>query len=260
MPSKQHPQPANARKMWFAGLDLAWSARNPSGAVVLASQGGTAKPVAWEAELGGDQEIVGFLISHLGEEPALVAIDAPLVVPNLIGTRKCDLELSRAYREREAGALPANRARLGPRVRGEDLVRRLARHGFRHSPLVAARQPVRQVIEVYPHPAAVELFNLEKTLKYKARRGRSLPFRQEELSRYRRLLLSLANCVPSLEARALLSKLNPKGVRGRALKRLEDLLDALFCAYIAYYIWWHGPAGYRCFGNLKEGYILVPHR
>jgi predicted RNase H-like nuclease len=244
--------------MWFVGLDLAWSERNTSGAVVLASHGGTATPVAWEDSLGEDREIIQFLLSQLGEAPALVAIDAPLVVPNLTGARRCDRELSHVYREREAGALPANRARLGPRVRGEALVRKLALHGFGHSLQVPPRRPARQLIEVYPHPAAVELFGLEKTLKYKARPGRPLPFRQRELARYRQLLLSLADYVPSLEARSLLERLDPRKARGRALKRLEDLLDALFCAYIACYIWWHGPLGYRCFGDLKEGYILVP--
>lgn len=246
--------------MRFVGLDLAWSPRNPSGVVVLGWEGDRAQPLAWQEALGPDEEIIAFIRNGLADEPGLVAVDAPLSVPNETGTRPCDLALSQAYRRKEAGALPANRRRLGPRPRGEELVHRLSELGFTFSPRVSPRQPVRQVIEVYPHPAAVELFGLEKTLKYKAKKGRSLETRRRELSRYRRLLASLRAREPPLQAGGLLSRIEVATLRGGALKRAEDLLDALLCAYIALYIWWHGPEGYRVFGDETNGFILVPIR
>lgn len=245
--------------MRFVGLDLAWSSRNPSGAVALIrAEGASWTPAGWSADLQSDEEIVAFITEAVGEGPGLVAIDAPLVVPNEAGTRPCDLALSRVYRKAEAGALPANRRRLGPVVRGEEIVRKLGHHGFVHSPHVERRRPVRQVVEVYPHPAMVELFGLTKTLKYKARKGCSLENRRQELARYIELLRSLAKRDPPLQAKELLSGISVSGLRGGTLKRVEDLLDACFCAYIALYIWWHGKRGYRCFGDLKRGYILVP--
>lgn len=244
--------------MRFCGLDLAWSARNTSGGVILELAGDVARPVVWRDDLGLDQEILGFLLEGVGSGPALVAIDAPLVVRNETGTRPCDLALSHAYRKAEAGALPANRRRLGPVVRGEELVKTLTGEGFVFSPAVQRRKPVRQVIEVYPHPAAVELFGLKKTLKYKAKGGRSLEARRRELLRYRDLLASLREREPPLKAEALLCQLEIPRLRGAELKRTEDLLDALFCAYIALHIWWHGPEGYRTFGSENSGFVLVP--
>lgn len=246
--------------MTFCGLDLAWSVGNTSGGVVLEFSGEVACPVSWRDDLGPDREILEFVESGAGAGPALVAIDAPLVVPNQTGARPCDLALSRAYRRQEAGALPANRRRLGPAVRGEELVKALSARGFLFSPVVRPRVPVRQVIEVYPHPAAVELFGLRRTLKYKARKGRNLEYRRRELSRYLELLRSLADEEPPLRAKSLLSGIRISALRGRALKRTEDLLDALFCAYIALYAWWHGPRGYRTFGDERSGFILVPVR
>ncbi len=244
--------------MRFCGLDLAWSARNTSGGVILELAGDVARPVVWRDDLGLDQEILGFLLEGVGSGPALVAIDAPLVVRNETGTRPCDLALSHAYRKAEAGALPANRRWLGPVVRGEEIVKELRRHGFGLAPHVERQRPVRQVVEVYPHPAMVELFGLTKTLKYKARKGRSVEDRRQELACYLELLRSLAKRAPPLQARELLSNISVCDLRGGTLKRVEDLLDALFCAYIALHIWWHGPEGYRTFGSENSGFVLVP--
>lgn len=242
--------------MRFIGLDLAWSRANPSAAVALAWDDRQAYPVSWEASLGGDEEILDFLDKAAGDGPALIAVDAPLVVPNEDGMRTCDRELSRFYRRAQGQAYPANRRRLAP-VRGEILVEKLEALGFRHSPLVQAQRPGRQVIEVFPHPAAVELFGLSRILRYKARTGRSYELRWAELQRFRELLQSLGKREPAMDTGEVLAP-DPYGLRGRSLKRLEDLLDALFCAYIALHIWYFGPDGHRQFGDLESGYILVP--
>lgn len=239
--------------MHFVGIDLAWSYRNPSAVVVL--EGG--KAVAWKGKAAGDEEIIAFLKETVGEGPALVAVDAPLIVPNEGGWRPCDSELAMAFRRYEATPHPANRRRFGGKVRGEELVRKLMAEGFIHSPFIEPLKATRQVVEVYPHPAAVNLFGLETTLKYKAKTGRSLDFRKMELSRYITLLRSLEKAYPPLSASQILSRELPP-LKGRELKAFEDLLDALFCAYIALYCWTYGPRGYRIFGNAEEGYIIVP--
>ncbi|MBC7092566.1 DUF429 domain-containing protein [Candidatus Bipolaricaulota bacterium] len=244
--------------MRFIGVDLAWSSANPTAAVALEWDGHTAKPVGWPSALGDDAEVVRFVAEAAGRGPALVAVDAPLVVPNELGARPCDRELSQTYRRAKAQAYPANRRRLHP-VRGEALVATLEALGFVHDPNVVAREPVRQVVEVFPHPAAVELFGLTEILRYKARSDRPLPLRWGELRRYQNLLRSLREAEPRLEAEAILKE-DPTGLRGKALKAREDLLDALFCAYIALHLWYWGEAGYRRFGDLATGYILVPMR
>jgi predicted RNase H-like nuclease len=131
---------------------------------------------------------------------------------------------------------------------------------FIHSPHVQRKRPVRQVVEVFPHPAMIELFGLPKILRYKARPGRSQALRWRELRRFRELLFRLACAEPAMEGEAILRAAEPWGKRGKELKALEDLLDALFCAYIGLHLWYWGPAGYRLFGDEKTGYILVPVR
>jgi len=239
----------------FVGVDLAWSPRNPSAAAALRLRGEVGELTAWADRLGNDDEIAAFVREATGEGPALIAVDAPLVVPNEEGTRPCDREVSKVFRSQEAGTYPANRRKFGGRVRGENLVRRLKEIGFEHSPYIPARTPVRQVIEVYPHPAAVRLFGLDRTLKYKARPGRPYSLRWAELRKYQSCLRGLNG--PGLSAEGILEV---EGLRGRALKRYEDLIDALFCAYIGLYCWYWGPEGYQVFGNLDEGYIVVPRK
>lgn len=246
--------------MRFVGLDLAWSPRNTSAAVVLDWDGSAARPTAWCDALGDDAAIVAFIAHEIGDGPALVAVDAPLVVPNETGSRCCDRAVSSAYGRAEAGARPASRRSVGPHPRGEDIVARLAEIGFQHSPTVRRQAPVRQVVEVYPHPGMVELFGLEKTLKYKAGRGRPRTLRWAELGRLRDLLRSLSTYEPALDGSSLLDSLDPHGRRRQDLKRLEDLLDACFCAYTALHIWYWGKPGYHQFGDLESGYILVPVR
>lgn len=245
--------------MRFVGLDLAWSPRNTSGAVVLDWDGHTGHPMAWDGALTDDRAITEFIGREIGDGPALVAVDAPLVVPNETGSRPCDRAVSSAYGHAEAGARPVSRRSVA-HMRGEKIVARLAELGFRHSPAVRRQVPVRQVIEVYPHPGMVELFGLTKTLKYKACPERPYPLLWAELGRLRDLLRSLSTYEPALDGSSLLDGQDPHGLRGRALKRLEDLLDACFCAYTALHIWYWGEAGYRCFGDAQTGYILVPVR
>ncbi len=239
--------------MHFVGIDLAWSYRNPSAVVILEGE----KAVAWNERVGSDEEIIAFLREVLGEKPALVAVDAPLVVPNERGFRPCDREVAAAFRRYEAAPHPANRLRFGGKVRGEELTRKLEEEGFIHSPIIEPLRETRQVVEVYPHPAAITLFGLEKTLKYKARPGRSLDFRKAEFKRYLALLKGLEKASPALHAPAILGR-DLSSLNDRKFKAFEDLVDALFCAYIALYCWTWGPQKYRVFGNREEGYIIVP--
>ncbi len=52
----------------------------------------------------------------------------------------------------------------------------------------------------------------------------------------------------------------PAGLRGKTLKRYEDTLDAIFCAYLAWHCWRWGEERNEMFGTMAEGYIVVPKR
>lgn len=47
-------------------------------------------------------------------------------------------------------------------------------------------------------------------------------------------------------------------LRGAALKAHEDRLDAIVCAYLAYYYWFWGSDATYLFGDVDSGYIIVP--
>jgi predicted RNase H-like nuclease len=243
----------------FIGLDLAWSSRNMTGGAVITGDatGGTLTNVVL---LLDDATIADYVNLHAGDGPAIVAVDAPLQVPNATGRRPAEAELARVFRQYEAGAHPANRQRLAcdGGVRGEQLVAALERRGFIHKPTITAGDPVRQVIEVFPHPAMVAIFGLERTLKYKARPQRPLALRQAEWQRYQDYLRTLTRADPALHGQEKLLAQDVTGLRGKRLKQYEDRVDALFCAYIALYAFRWGMARCRVFGNFTEGYIFTP--
>jgi predicted RNase H-like nuclease len=249
----------SAHLVTFIGIDLAWSPRNPTGAAVLHSDAGGGKLID-HALIGDDRSIVEYITRHAGTGPAIVAVDAPLWVPNATGRRPGEAEIGRAFARYQAGAHPANRSRLAfdGVVRGEALVAALAEQDFVHAPEVAAGAPVRQVIEVFPHPAMVALFGLERTLKYKAKPRRGADLRLSEWRRYQAHLAALATADPPLHGQAALIAQDVAALRGRRLKEYEDQVDALMCAYIALYAFRWGGARCRTFGSFEGGYIFTP--
>lgn len=250
--------------MLFLGLDLAWSKTNGSGGVALAWQPGQPAVVRdVQDALGDDDSILSWVDTWDAAEGSgglIVGVDAPLLVPNHTGKRPCEAEIGRRFARFQAGAHPANRTLFRGYVRGEDLTARLAERGIAHSPYLEAAQDStrRQVMEVFPHPAHVVLFGLAKTLKYKAKPGRTYPARWTVFAEYGRLLRTLQTHDPPLRLPEEWPPRDVSGLVGGALKRLEDSLDALTCAYIVYYYWWHGPSGGEVIGDMTSGYIVVP--
>ncbi len=217
--------------------------------------------LAASATLGDDQQVLDFVTGAIEPAaPGLVAIDAPLAVPNETGARPCDHQVAAVFGRFEAAPYPANRRNLRRYggLRAENLREQLQCLGFRHEPFLTARQPTRQLVEVFPHPAIVSLFHLERTLKYKARSARDYSLRWSELSRLRKLLASLAHGDPSLHLSPGIVSMPIQGLRGTRFKEAEDLLDAFVCAYSALFAWHYGPRGYAIYGDAGSGHILVP--
>lgn len=244
--------------MVFIGLDLAWSPRNRTGAAILQDH----TLVAYTGQLGSNEDILAFVAPYLQDDaPAVIAVDAPLRVPNLTGRRPCDQALSAEWRRFEAGALPANRRLLAfdGEVRGEVLVTLLAQaYGFIECAPLPQQQAGRYICEIFPHPAHVHFFGLSKTLKYKARSGRTHEERLGEFARYQQLLGTLRPATPPLSGLDNLLAMQLHTLTGRALKAYEDTLDAITCAYTAAYLWHHGPALTRVYGSIAEGHIMTP--
>lgn len=241
----------------FFGIDLAWSARNSSGIAVIEgnAQGGRLQA----ANILGDMaDILAFIDYYAKDHAAIIGVDAPLWVPNEAGRRPAEAEIGQAFRRYEAGAHPANRRLLSRDgvVRGEALVQELAQRSFVHRPAIEAGVAVRQVTEIFPHPSMVAIFQLERTLKYKARPKRRLDERWEAWRTYQTQLRKLASGDPALRGQQRWLDIDPEQLRGAALKRYEDVIDAIFCAYIGLYAFRWGAERCRVFGTMEAGYIF----
>ncbi len=246
----------------YLGLDLAWSERNPSGLAVGVGAPDGARMTLPPCRLVTTADIVQTIRRLVGDQPAILAVDAPLIVRNETGRRQAEAELAAAFRRYDAGPHPANRRllrRYGA-LRGEELLTALADDGFRYAPTIDAGMTGRYIVEVFPHPATIVLFDLPRILKYKPRPGRSLNERRAELARYLSLLAGLAQADPPLYgADTVFAGLTLDQCGPAALKAIEDCADALICAYIALYGHRWGAARGRSFGSAAEGAIFTPY-
>ncbi len=241
----------------IVGIDLAWGVRARTGIAVLDPSG----ELRAVASVRTDEEI-DEVISAWIAGPCVVAFDAPLHVVNPTGRRPCEAALTRAFAGQHAGTYPSNTglAHFADGGRAAALARR---YGLATDATVPAAPGQRRALEVYPHSTAVALFDLDQVLKYKARKGRSLASRQAALDRLVQLLSGLADSagrpgLPRLHAPELFTSLRrdiAAAATGAALRRLEDPIDAIVCAYAgALFL-----AGRTCvIGDNETGAIVTP--
>jgi predicted RNase H-like nuclease len=252
----------------FIGLDLAWASANNTGATAARWDSTAQKAVIfnWREQTGANDAILAW-VREIAPPPvnAIIAIDAPLVVPNVTGARAGDTLLSAAFRRYEAGTHPANRTNLGRygtppgAIRGETLANRLvAELDFVHDPYLVEKQPGRRLFECFPHPAMVVLFKLEKTLKYKRKLRKQANDRHAAYAALQQHLARLENATPALTIPPELLTRATRTMRGESLKQYEDLLDSLMCTYIALFYWFWGAAKTTVYGSLTDGYIATP--
>ncbi|HIK08780.1 MAG TPA: DUF429 domain-containing protein [Oscillatoriaceae cyanobacterium M33_DOE_052] len=189
-------------------------------------------------------------------QSAIVAVDAPTIITNATGMRTADRLTHKYFGRYHAGAYPASlRSRFADRTVA--LGRSLGDRGFAHAPTIAKRTPGRYQIEVYPHPAIVNLFGLNQILKYK--KG-PLAHRQLELAKLHQYI---GEILPRLEpplAPDTIGKIPQVQTKLtlKTFKAIEDQLDALLCAYIGAYWWYWGEERNLVLGNGAEGYIVIP--
>ena len=238
-------------KVRFLGIDLGWRGQ-PSGLAALEWTGAHLELLALERRSDANS-ILEWIDRYAGEGASMVAVDAPLVIPNLSGMRPADREAHIRFGRFHAGAYPAN---LGQpyAARTIEFSRALDLRGFMHGVNIEPRSEGRYQIEVHPHAASVHLFDLERILKYK--KGR-FGDRAPELERLRHFIQSeLPKLTPALREIALPAVPD----RASGLKAIEDQLDAVLCAYIGAHWWYWGLEQNLVLGNRTDGYIIVPAR
>ncbi len=66
----------------------------------------------WISKIKTNEEILCWVLERIKNEPAVIAIDAPLIVKNLEGRREADALVTKLFRKYHAGAHPTNIERL----------------------------------------------------------------------------------------------------------------------------------------------------
>ncbi|MBX9640772.1 MAG: DUF429 domain-containing protein [Mycobacteriaceae bacterium] len=239
--------------MQFAGVDLAWAGRNPTGVAVVDNDGVLVNVCAVRT----DDDVLAALRPWV-RGACVVGFDAPLVVTNPTGQRPAETALNRDFRRFEAGAHPANTGKPefadGPRAARLATALELDLDPYSPTP--------RRALEVYPHAATVALFRLPRTLKYKAKPGRSFDQLRSELLRLMDLIETLDAAPVPLRVGDHADWIRLRHAvltaqRKSDLRRAEDPVDAVVCAYVALYAH-RCPGGITIYGDAASGYIATP--
>jgi predicted RNase H-like nuclease len=171
----------------------------------------------------------------------------------------------------DAGPFPANLSNpaFQPTGRIQQFVTQLEQLGFKQEPKVRKQEPQRIFLEVFPSPAQVILFPCVtqrghthcRPLRYKHKRGRSWIEVQCEWDMYRAKLRSLQTKEPALKFLEKVNKtlsVDVSELTGVRYKVLDDLVDGIFCAYLAYYFWYWGDDRRWIVGDMSDGYVVLP--
>lgn len=246
------------------GIDAAWTAHHPSGVALIRQREdgtwervtkapsydaflrrggihGDPQPVDWgENPIGGRPELERLLEAAANlldreERVTVVAVDMPLSLDEPItGRRACDQAIARAFGRMGCSPHSPNAARPGEisyQLRAD-----LHRLGY---PL-AVNNPGELIapatIEVYPHPALLCLLNYDYRVPYKgiSKLLKYLPGtppgerREILLSTFRYIYKGLVGEISRGSPNCFLPPYPYIG----SLKRYEDALDALVCAWV----------------------------
>jgi predicted RNase H-like nuclease len=239
--------PALPAASTLIGIDLAWGDRKPDGVCAADARNGAVRITEY-AYPQGDTELLAFVRARVHPtRRLLLTIDAPILCPNRTGTRPVDRLTHTMFHREHAACHPANSTKCPrpPRIR-----RALEKMGIPAGWDLSSSRHL--AAEVYPHPAMVRLFRLERIVKYK--RG-GVGEKRKEFRRLQGLLRELLGREMSWvtggeETEELL--------RAPWTKRTEDLTDALFCTLIGAWHWRHGGRRSEVIGNGRTGFILLP--
>lgn len=242
--------------MKFIGVDFGWVS-GASGLCCLEWQDRKLQILDITTKLE-TEAIFAWIDSWISQkEPGLIAVDAPTIIPNQTGMRLPDKLTHKYFGKYHAGCYPANLNRPFAN-RTVDFGNILSSKGYIHAPTIIPQELGRYQIEVFPHPATVNLFNLDKILKYK--KGK-LADKKAELQKLLNCIIDiLPKLNPSLDLESKFPiPVIPHKTTTKELKAIEDKLDSLICAYIGAYWWFWGEEKNLVLGDETTGYIVIPN-
>ncbi|MGB8366298.1 MAG: DUF429 domain-containing protein [Rhizomicrobium sp.] len=235
------------------GIDAAWTLTQPSGVAVAVERSGGWRLIAAESSYrrfydrviegrpgeehpsGSSPDAHDLLASGAalcGCPIDLVAIDMPLARSPIVNRRTSDDEVSHTYGGRQCATHSPNAKRPG-RI-SDDLRVSFEQEGYS---LCTDTIATPGVVEVYPHPALVELSGASKRLPYKVSKARSYWPMATPQERRACLYRKWSEIVTLLEGRisGVAQALPPLELNASSwqTKAYEDKLDAVVCVWVA---------------------------
>ncbi|MFP7761387.1 DUF429 domain-containing protein [Marisediminicola sp. LYQ85] len=231
--------------MTYIGVDLAWgegtaAKRANETGLALLDESGVILDAGWAR---GIDAVTEWVVDRAGPG-TVIAIDAPLVIPNESGMRLAERQVGMAYGNRKVAANASNTA-MGWQG-GVALLQRLEVAGFAYTDGI--RPPTDETpvfFECYPYTTLVGMAELgydverprykrlDKTLTAPLGRER----RARECDELIRRMLTLDDARPPLRlaSHPLTRELavTPSPIDDVPYKHREDLLDAVLCAWTA---------------------------
>jgi predicted RNase H-like nuclease len=265
--------------MNYIGVDLAWGEgsatrrANETGLAVIDGSG-TVLEAGWAR---GIDAVVAWLTEVSGPGD-VIAVDAPLVIPNATGMRLAERQVGMGYGRWQVAANASNTG-MGWQG-GVTLRRQLEELGFEYSDGVTqVPASARSFFECYPYTTLVGMAELgydERRPRYKrldtaltAAEGRAA--RASACDELIRRVGSLRTATPPLDitshpvSRVLVDA--PSPLVDAPYKHREDLLDALLCAWTAAIWSVHGTTRMQVLGaddladeSGRRATILAPAR
>ncbi|WP_081687933.1 DUF429 domain-containing protein [Rhizobium mesoamericanum] len=235
------------------GIDAAWTATQPSGVALVSSTPGnwrlifagssyrhllahadeqlisTSRPSGSVAEAAALLAAAGKIA---GAPVDLVAVDMPLSLEPITSRRVSDNLVSVAYGGRHCSTHTPSAIRPGKI--SDDLRWGFERCGY--GLLTTEEVGVPGLLEVYPHPALVELMSAKKRLPYKQGKTRSYWPAESPANRRTKLFETWRAIVAGLDQEfpgaSVVLELPPFEAPAWRLKAFEDMLDAVICAWV----------------------------
>jgi predicted RNase H-like nuclease len=240
------------------GIDAAWTEGEPSGVALVEGEGddwrtvsvapsyeaflalGRGIPVDWQADgFAGSwpriAQLVGAARGMTSATLAVIAVDMPIARAPITRRRAADSAISKAFGKRGCSTHSPNANRPG--VLGASLAAELFAEGFPLATASAVAADSPRAIEVYPHPAVLELLGRDYRVPYKLSRSSRYWPGASVAERVSRLLEELGEIHSALGAVLGGGSLLPLPAGSEvsalsSLKRYEDALDALVCAWV----------------------------
>jgi len=195
--------------MKYIGIDLAWNPLNNYSGIALIED----DTILYSGVVKGLENIIDFINQY---PDAKVGIDAPLKVENETGNREIEKAFLKDYSSKKLGVYPVSRSLLLKNcelIAGEEIVSKVSQ--------VLGKT----LFEVYPHVTIMNCFH-GSVLPYKRKKGRDTAFLKEQLD----ILQSYLE--KSLQGKF---KEDISSLKGVSLKKHEDKLDAIVCAYTLFH-------------------------